>query len=117
MELSDQISDTAILQEMGERFARRRLDQNRTQAELAREAGVSKRTVERLEKGGSTQVSSLIRVMRALGLLANLDTLVPPAVPSPMERLKLQGRERRRASSGERASESSRDTWTWGDEP
>ena len=37
----------------------------------------------RLESGESTQLTNLIRVVRALGLLGNLDAFVPPAAPEP----------------------------------
>lgn len=73
------LSDEAILQEVGCRLLRRRLDLEQTQEELAKEAGVSKRTVERLEAGESTQMTSFLRILRALDLLTGLDQalLVP----------------------------------------
>lgn len=92
------LTDAAVLAELGERLSRVRLQRNLAQAQVAREAGVSKRTLVRLEKGESSQLQTLVRVLRALGLLHNLDALVPPALPSPMEQLRMQGRERRRAS-------------------
>ena len=46
-----QTTDEAVLSELGGRLARVRLARNFTQAGLARQAGVSKRTVERLESG------------------------------------------------------------------
>lgn len=54
-------TDAAVLAELGDRLSRRRLQRNLTQAQLAREAGVSKRTVIRLERGESSQVTNLIR--------------------------------------------------------
>lgn len=108
-------TDQAILKEIGERFAMVRLNQNFTQANLAEQAGVSKRTVERLEAGESVQVTSLIRLLRSLGLQQRLEVLFPEPVASPMAQLKLQGRKRQRASSKE--SRSSKGTgWGWGDE-
>src|SRR3989304_2190643 len=52
MKLSKQLTDEAILREVGSRLAGARLARNLTQAALAEEAGVSKRTVERLAAGG-----------------------------------------------------------------
>jgi transcriptional regulator with XRE-family HTH domain len=105
-----------VLSGLGDRLARHRLDRNLTQAQLAHEAGVSKRTVIRLENGESSQLTNLIRVLRALGLLANLDVLVPAPLVSPLLQLKSRPKERRRASPvakkpGPEAK------WTWGDEP
>ena len=66
MKISNQVVDEVILRELGERLARVRLERNLTQAGLAEQAGVSKRTVERLESGGVTQlVRSGARVPRA----------------------------------------------------
>ena len=110
-----EMTDAAVLAELGDRLARFRLQRNLTQAQLAREAGVSKRTLIRLESGESSQVTNLIRVVRALGLLGNLDAFVPPPLPSPIEQLRSRAKERRRASPG--AKKSGPPTkWSWGDE-
>jgi transcriptional regulator with XRE-family HTH domain len=83
---------------------------------LADEAGVSKRTVERLEAGSTgTQVSGLIRVCRVLDLLERFDQLVPEPVASPIEQLKLRRRQRQRAS-GRRKAKVAPTKWKWGDE-
>ena len=92
MKILDASPDAAALLELGRRLTRSRLDRNLTQAALAREAGVSKRTVERLEAGESTQLGNLLRVLRALGLLGRLDSLVPDSPPSPVEQLRLDRR-------------------------
>lgn len=120
MELSQHSTDAAVLKELGHRLARRRLRENLTQAQLAHEAGISKRTLNRLERGESSQLASLIRVLRALGLLGNLDPVVPLPPPSPIELLRATLRERRRASpsskrSGPSSTPAPPSTWTWGD--
>ncbi|OHE80299.1 MAG: transcriptional regulator [Verrucomicrobia bacterium RIFCSPLOWO2_12_FULL_64_8] len=116
MKITKQATDEAILRELGARLARVRLDRNLTQARLAQQAGVSKRTVERLESGGAaTQLSGFIRVCRALDVIERYDLLVPEPVPSPVEQLKLHGRRRRRASAG-RVAKASPAKWQWGDE-
>jgi len=114
MRIQSHSSDDAVLLELAERLTRTRLDANLTQAELAREAGVSKRTVERLEAGQSTQLGNLLRVLRALHLLGNVDALVPESTPSPVEQLRLGGRQRERARSTSGGKDSR--PWTWGDE-
>ena len=99
MKIESQLTDDAILGELGARAARTRLERNLTQATLAEQAGVSKRTVERLEAGEvATQLSVFVRVCRALGLVDRLEALIPEPLPSPVAQLKLQGRTRRRAS-------------------
>lgn len=116
-------TDDAVLAELGARLARTRLDRNLTQAALARQAGISKRTLERLEAGSvATQLSSLIRVCRTLGVLDRFDLLLPEPEPSPIAQLKLRGRIRRRAAPSGSAIPANRKSnpdvkpWRWGDE-
>lgn len=113
MKFTENPADAAALAELGSRLAHRRVEKGMTQAELAREAGVSKRTVERLEAGASVQLTSLIRLLRTLSLLGNLEALLPPVTPGPMELLK-RGKTRqrvRKAKSDQRES-----GWSWGDD-
>ena len=85
------ITDERALGELGRRLARARLDRNLTQAAMAAEAGVSRSTVSRLEAGESTQLTNLLRILRALGLLQNLDALVPPPTVQPLQMLERRG--------------------------
>ena len=108
-------TDEAILTELGKRIALARIDRQLTQAAMAEQAGVSKRTVERIEAGASTQMSSMLRVLRVLGLLEGLNQLIPEPGPRPMDLLKLKGKTRRRASSRSIVSEP-KAPWRWGDD-
>ena len=113
----DRMTDEGVLEQLGERLSRYRLNRNVTQADLATEAGVHKNTVFRLEAGESTQTKNLVRVLRALGLLARLDTLVPEPVPSPLKQLEALERQRRRAvSKSDQEPDSEPVGWTWGDD-
>lgn len=114
MKIDSGFSDTAILSELGGRLAAIRLQRNLTQAELAGLAGVSKRTVERLESGAvAAQLSAFLRICRALGLLERFELLLPESAPGPLAQLELQGRKRQRAS-GERSEKPATKPWTWG---
>jgi transcriptional regulator with XRE-family HTH domain len=115
MRFIDDLSDDAVLMEMGHRIAQYRLNQDKTQAALAQEAGVSNRTMSRVERGHSVQASSVIRILRALKLVENLDTLIPEQAVSPVQQLKMQGKPRQRASS--KSAKSKKEVpWSWGDE-
>ena len=116
MNIDKQLTDEAILSELGRRLERIRLDQNQTQSQLADNAGVSKRTVERLESGQSVQLSSFIRVCRQLDLIERFAASVPEPVPSPIAQAKLQGKQRQRATSTKTQSTSTK-KWTWGEQP
>jgi transcriptional regulator with XRE-family HTH domain len=116
MMITVQLTDESVLEELGARLTSARLGRNLTQAALAEQAGVSKRTLERLESGAvATQLSSFLRVCRVLGLVEQFESLVPAASASPMEQLKRQGGKRRRAS-GKKAGPAKPGKWTWGDE-
>ena len=109
------LGDDAILEELGRRLVHRRLALQITQAKCAEQAGVSKRTVERIEAGAPAQTLSLIRILRGLDLLQGLDQLIPETGPRPMDLLKLKGKQRKRASSN-RAGDPSGEAWSWGDD-
>jgi transcriptional regulator with XRE-family HTH domain len=100
MKITQNETDEAVLGELGGRLARARLERNLTQAQLAAQAGVAKRTVERLEKGEpGTALWAFVRLCRALGFAARLDTLLPDvAAPGPMELLAFRRRRRKRAT-------------------
>ena len=74
-----------MITELGERAQQYRVGMNLTQAELAKHAGVSQRTIERLEAGSSVQLDKLVRILRALRLSDNLDQLIPEASIRPIQ--------------------------------
>lgn len=117
MRIQSQLTDSSVLRELGNRLTGARLERNLTQAALAEQAGVSKRTLERLESGEvAVQLSGFVRVCRALGLIERLDTLIPETLPGPIARLKLQGKPRTRAS-GKKSAAKPAQPWSWGESP
>ena len=115
MKISPLLTDDAILAELGERMARRRLDLQLTQADVAGQAGIAKRTVERIEAGASAQMSSIIRILRVLELLPDLDAMIPEAAVRPMDLLKRKGKVRQRATSRSR-TDRPEPPWSWDDD-
>lgn len=119
MIVNNETSDEAILNELGKRLAQRRIARQLSQATLAAEAGVAKRTVERIEAGESVQLVTLMRLCRVLDLLDGLDQWLPESVPSPMALLK-----EKRAGKGKQRTSARRTAvvkripekpWIWGD--
>lgn len=113
MRITSNLIDDAVLEELGTRLAQRRIAHGLTQAQAANKAGISSRTIARIETGESAQLSSFIRLLRALDLLAGFETLVPPAQASPMELLRHQRKPRKRAS---RSTPKPDSDWTWGED-
>jgi len=113
-------TDESVVQGLGHALGAERLRQNRSQREVAQEAGVSRATLQRLEGGESVQLTSLVGVLRALGLRARLAGLVPAPGPSPMEELEREARTRprQRASGPRQVDERSEadGAWRWGED-
>jgi len=121
MRMKPEMADKEVLRELGARLERRRIDAGLTQAELAERSGISKRTVERIEGGVSTDFLMLIRALRALQLTDGLETLVPDLPTSPLALLKLKGREPKRVRHSRAkkwrggVQEPPARPWKWGD--
>ena len=91
-------SDAAILSMVGDRIRTERLNQNRTQLEVAHAAGVGVRVINRLENGQGCLFGNLLRILRSLGKIDQLDALLPEPGISPLELARLGGRQRKGAS-------------------
>lgn len=104
-------SSDAIIEALFERLEEIRLSRNVSQAALAKEAGVSRSTITRIARGQVISIDSFVRVMQALGLADHLAALLPNPNVRPVERIRLDGNERRRASAKRKAV----GEWTWGD--
>lgn len=108
-------SDASLLAALGQRLERLRLDAGTTQADLAEAAGVSKRTVERLEGGASVQLTNLVRVLRALGVVDRFASMLPESRPRPLEVLD-RGRQPRRRAPRRKPEPRSPAPWSWEDD-
>lgn len=98
---------------LGERLARLRLSRNITQKQLAGDAGIGIRTLRRFEAGEGSSLDTLMRLLIALGIERSLDAVIPDPNIRPVERVRLKGRERRRARPG--GDERPPEPWSWGD--
>ena len=82
-------TDESALALLGKRMAAFRVRNNWTQAKLAQMAGVSKGTVERIERGDSVQILNLVKVLRACDMLDIFLGIFPDDSPSPMQILQM----------------------------
>lgn len=90
------MTNTAIAAELGNRLEHLRLERNLTQQMLADEIGITAKSYRQLVAGGG-KLENMIAALRALNALAQLDNFLPATPPSPLEQLKLRGKQRQRA--------------------
>lgn len=107
-------SPVQIAADLGETLTRLRLAQNVSQSELADKAGISERTLRRLEAGEGCTLDTLIRVMQAMELAEQLATLLPDPGIMPVERMARGGREPKRVSR--KRHEQDDEGWSWDEE-
>ncbi|MGB1315126.1 MAG: helix-turn-helix domain-containing protein [Chitinophagales bacterium] len=69
-------TDDVILQEIGERIKETRVSKKLSQKELADAAGVQRVLVSRIENGSNFNLATLIKLLRALSKLEDLDKLL-----------------------------------------
>ncbi len=91
------MSDQALTETLGDFIKQNRLNQNRTQQEVASKAGISRSTLSLLERGETVTLNTFIRVLRVLDLLHIMDTFEIKPQLSPLELAKMQRDQRKRA--------------------
>ncbi|MBA3582207.1 MAG: helix-turn-helix domain-containing protein [Gammaproteobacteria bacterium] len=119
MNIENTLNDPSILLEIGQRLAQQRLSMGLTQAELAEQAGIAKRTLERIEAGESAQMLTLIRLFRVLGLLPALNSMLPAHETRPMELLAASRQAETGKATAKRAHKKvnqAKSEWHWNDQ-
>jgi len=95
MKITELTPEQQSLSELGSRLARVRKQQGYSQERLAEAAGIGVATLRRIEDGQDSQLSSWLKLLKALQLSAAVDALVPEEFRSPMaEALAASGRRR-----------------------
>ncbi|MRW91171.1 helix-turn-helix domain-containing protein [Duganella sp. FT80W] len=89
-------SNTEIAQTLGKRLAAIRLQRCWSQKELAARAGLSRNAIQTFETMGTTSLSSLIAMVRALGLEAELATLFHLPEPKSIAAMEAEAAGRRK---------------------
>ena len=91
------MSDKALTETIGAFVKHHRLNQNKTQDEVSRAAGISRSTLRLLERGETVTLSTVIQVLRVLYLLYMMDVFKIQIQISPIELAKLEQQKRQRA--------------------
>jgi len=89
-------TDSDIVKQIGEFIKHTRLQQNKSQAELAKAAGLNRWTVSQIETGDSITLTSLIQILRALECLYVLKEFEFSEEISPLEYAKLKKQQKER---------------------
>lgn len=113
MKITSENNNTAVMKEIGARIKRGRLDMQMSQKELAEKAGISARTLSTAENSGDIRLESLVRILRVMGHIENLNLLLPELLFNP-EDYRTLGKSRQRVSK--RNIQKINNGWKWGDE-
>lgn len=104
------MSDKALAKHIGTFVRHHRLEQNRTQDELASEAGISRSTLSLLERGEAVTLATLIQVLRVLDKLHLMSAFSVNESISPLALAKLQ-KEKRQRARGRKADKKEDTDW------
>jgi transcriptional regulator with XRE-family HTH domain len=101
------LTDNAIVLNMAEFIKQKRLEQNRTQSELAEAAGINRSTLIEFEQSGRANVLTFIQLLRALDQLQILQVFEIEKELSPIQLAEWQQEEKKRASKSKNQNKKS----------
>lgn len=113
MRITGYENNVRIMAELGQRIKDTRIAMNYTQEEMGEQSGVALRTILRIEKGESVNFESVLNVLRVLGVLSNLELLLPEQTVRPTD-LADQKPKRKRVTKLRMNSEVG--AWVWGED-
>ena len=105
------MNDPSILSQIGQFIQDSRLQQNKTQQQLADAAGISRSTVSQLELGNGATLLSLIQILRVLGQVAVLQSFEIEQKISPLALAKLEQQKRQRARNNDTSNNGTNVNW------
>ncbi len=83
-------NNSDLLKALGLRSKEHRLALNLSQQALCDKAGLSISTIKRLESGRGCDLANLIKILRSLNRLSDLDAVFPQITLKPTERYQLE---------------------------
>ncbi len=105
------MTDDAIIMELGIFIKKSRIAKNKTQAEIATNAGINRWTISQIENGEAINLNSLIQILRALDALHVFNTFTFQEQLSPLEAVKLKKKERKRARGSSTNNSATQSDW------
>ena len=91
-------SNSDVVRLLGQRFRQYRIAMQLKQTEVAKRAGVSVFTLSQFENGRSCNITmtNLVALLRTIGMLENVETVLPELPVSPYELERQQKNEKQR---------------------
>ena len=105
------MSDSALLKTIGIFIKYNRLEQNKTQAQLSKEAGINRTTLSLIENGESGNLLTFIQILRSLRLLHLLQQFQIKQQFSPIQLAKLEQSKRIRARNKDSKNQNKNSDW------
>ena len=105
------MSDKALIKHIGSFIKHHRLEQNKSQTELANDAGISRSTLSLLERGEPVALLTLIQVLRMLDKLEVLEVFTVEPTISPMMVAEMELKKRKRGSKKSDSDNSYSSEW------
>ena len=105
------MSDKGVLNLIGQFIQETRLQQNKTQQQVADSAGMNRSTVGQIEKGNGGTLLSLLQILRVLEQLAVLQSFEIEQKISPLALAKLEQQKRQRARNNDTSNNGTNVNW------
>ena len=106
------MSDRAIAEQLAAFIRNNRLEQNKTQNDLATIAGVTRRTISAFESGQKNiTILTLIQLLRALNCLHVLNEFKSGSQISPIQLAKIEQQKRKRARGKNQGNKPTKSDW------
>jgi transcriptional regulator with XRE-family HTH domain len=105
------MSDKGVLNLIGQFIQETRLQQNKTQQQVAEAAGINRSTVGQIEKGNGGTLLSLLQILRVLEQLPVLQSFETEQKISPLQLAKLEQQKRQRARNNDTSNNSPKVNW------
>jgi transcriptional regulator with XRE-family HTH domain len=93
------MSDKALNTTIGAFIKQHRLNQNKSQEDVAKAANISRSTLSLLERGKTVTLTTFLQVLRVLDLLYVMETFQTRTQISPIKLANLEREKRKRASN------------------
>ncbi len=93
------LSDKALLEFIGHFIRHHRINQNKSQSDLAKESGIDRSTISEVERGYKSNTLTIIQILRALNKLNVFEAFNVEQELSPLQLAKIKIKPKERVRS------------------